>query len=311
MLKLGPTATSTTTTKSRIFLIKEGGVRNSIFSNEILKTADLQKILKNLEFSRTEYHHIISNHVNALFPTVYDEETRTKYLSVASKFPELYKKAIETAVNDIDEEIAEQIKLRDAPVNAVLSPAPLSPTSKLRAQLFRTQPTVYDEETLKTLQTRKAELNNVLASNELTDYDKFLYIFSSAVEEEIDNDDDDDDDSSDTFSEAATLMKAVMALWFRAINPSRIQVDLKVGDILVYTGENSFSVKIIDATGKFQYYPIKAIKDQGIFIHASGLASIHQADRFLGTFVPIVDLQKLTKKMSPFLDMLMEDLEEE
>ncbi len=100
MLKLGPISTAalkptpTPTPKSKIFLINEGGIRNSVFSNEILKTADFQNILNNLEFTRTEFHHIISTHVNKLFPIDYNSETRTKFPLYASKFLAQYQEQV-------------------------------------------------------------------------------------------------------------------------------------------------------------------------------------------------------------------------
>ncbi len=301
MLKLGPASTIAPTTKSRIFIIDKGGIRNSIFSNQLLKTADLQKIIKNLEFTRTENHHIISSHVDQLFPVTYDVESQTKFSLAASKLSAVYQEEVEDSIEEIDDEIKDMIKLRDKSVSSgspIPTPSSPTPSTKL-ANLLGRSPKTFDEEELKKLLLRKSKLNDVINSNDLTIYDKYIYVNKQTL------DADDDFDNNESFKFIGTLI-AGLAILNRAVNPLT-QVDLQVGDILVYTGENSFSVKIIDITDKFQYYPIAYFKNQGLIINSSGLDSIYLADRFVGTVIPTIDTQKISGKIPNFIDLLLED----
>ena len=290
MLKLQQIQTGMAS-KSRIFFLNLGGMRNSIFSNQIMKTSDFEKILKNLEFSKNQFHSLMSLHVNNLFPYSIHEEYKLKISKISLKFPSELAGGVEEYLTDIKEKLSNIVTTKFATwtYDAMLKEMQLlrreiarlnnySIDSSQETSKFNLINKEYSSRELRAKYLEKKKKLESILSSQLTIYDKMLSLNRFQLNEA-------EEDLAENTQKVINSLQIVM----KSVNPYKSKVDLQIGDILIYIGEYSFSLIITDVIGNFQYYPILYVKDIGISIHPSKLNSISESDRSIATYVSVID----------------------
>jgi len=96
--------TATPVAKSRIFLLTQGGIRNSIYSNEIIDTNDLVKMITKLGLDRKTIHQILTAHTASVQVPQYTPEQKEKLSVALINFQKMYKDAYKDSLEDADDQ---------------------------------------------------------------------------------------------------------------------------------------------------------------------------------------------------------------